>query len=44
MLKVWTHGHWAAEQEIDTASKDELVVKVAAPHSKSEDKEGKEGE
>ena len=44
VLKVWTHGHWAAEQEIDTASKDELVVKVAAPHSKSEDKEGKEGE
>jgi hypothetical protein len=43
VLKVWTRGRWAAEQEIDTASKDELVVKVAAPHSK-EDKEAKEAE
>lgn len=39
-LKVWTRGRWAAEQEIDTASKEELTVKVAAPHSK--DDQGKD--
>ena len=31
---------WAAEQEIDTSSKEELVIKVASPH----DKEAKEAE
>ena len=38
ILKVWTRGRWAAEQEIDTATegqgKDELIVKVASPHDK----------
>jgi hypothetical protein len=37
-LKVWTRGKWAVEQEIDTGSKEELVVKVAPP----QDKEPKE--
>jgi hypothetical protein len=41
VLKVWTRGRWAAEQEIDTSSKEELVVKVAAPHVK-EDKESRD--
>ncbi|HVV48481.1 MAG TPA: hypothetical protein VHO06_02380 [Polyangia bacterium] len=35
-LKVWTRGRWAAEQEVDTGSKDELVVNVAAPGAKDE--------
>jgi hypothetical protein len=39
-LKVWTRGRWAAEQEIDTSSKEELIIKVASPH----DKEPKEAE
>jgi hypothetical protein len=39
-LKVWTRGRWAAEQEIDTTSKEELTIKVASPH----DKEAKEAE
>jgi hypothetical protein len=30
-LKVWTHGKWAAQEEIDTASKQDLTVKVASP-------------
>jgi hypothetical protein len=33
-LKVWTRGRWAAEQEIDTGSKEELTVKVASPQDK----------
>ena len=33
-LKVWTRGKWAAEQEIDTGSKEELTVKVASPQDK----------
>jgi hypothetical protein len=39
ILKVWTRGRWAAEQEIDTASKEEVTVKVAAPHDKDAAKE-----
>jgi hypothetical protein len=33
-LKVWTRGGWAASQEIDTASKEDLTIRVAAPHEK----------
>jgi hypothetical protein len=33
-LKVWTRGGWAASQEIDTASKEDLTVRVASPHEK----------
>ena len=36
-LKVWTRGKWAAEQEVDTGSKEELTVKVAAPGQKKEE-------
>lgn len=39
-LKVWTRGKWAAEEEVDTSSKEELIVKVAAPGQK--EKEEKE--
>lgn len=35
-LKVWARGKWSAEQEVDTSSKDELTVKVAAPGQKHE--------
>ncbi len=35
-LRVWARGKWAAEQEVDTGSKEELVVKVAAPGAKDE--------
>jgi hypothetical protein len=38
-LKVWTRGKWAATQQIDTASKDELNIKVAAPGAESPAKE-----
>lgn len=41
-LKVWTRGRWAAEQEIDTASKEDLTIKVAPPQD--HDKEAKEAE
>jgi hypothetical protein len=41
-LKVWTRGKWAAEQEVDTSSKEELIVKVAAPGQKVEEKEAVE--
>ncbi len=42
-LKVWTRGKWAAEQEVDTSSKEELIVKVAAPGQKEkEEREEKE--
>jgi hypothetical protein len=41
-LKVWTRGKWAAEQEVDTSSKEELIVKVAAPGQKVEEKEAAE--
>jgi hypothetical protein len=39
-LKVWSRGKWAAEQDVETGtqSKEELVVKVAAPGAK-DDKE-----
>jgi hypothetical protein len=30
-LKVWTRGKWAYKEEIDTAKKDDLNIKVAAP-------------
>jgi hypothetical protein len=30
-LKVWTRGKWAYEQEIDTAKKEDLTIKVADP-------------
>jgi hypothetical protein len=33
-LKVWTRGKWAAEQEIDTGSKEEVTVKVGAAAEK----------
>src|SRR4051812_30671268 len=33
-LRVWTRGAWASEQEIETAKKDELNIKVAAPNEK----------
>jgi hypothetical protein len=29
-LKVWARGKWAAQQEVDTGSKEELTVKVGA--------------
>jgi hypothetical protein len=35
-LKVWARGKWAAEQEVDTGSKEELTVKVASPGEKKE--------
>jgi hypothetical protein len=34
LLKVWTRGAWATEQEIDASKKDELIIKVAAPNDK----------
>src|SRR5450755_3742434 len=36
-LKVWTRGKWASEQEIDTGSKEELVVKVSSAHDKEKE-------
>jgi hypothetical protein len=48
-LKVWTRGHWAAEQEVDTATavKDELTVRVTAAkenqETKDDSKDAKEG-
>jgi hypothetical protein len=41
-LKVWARGKWAAEQEVDTNSKDELVVKIAAPGAQDEKEKEKE--
>jgi len=35
-IKVWTRGKWAAEQDVDTSSKEELVVRVAAPGAKDD--------
>lgn len=37
-LKVWSRGKWAAEQDVETGSKEDLVVRVAAPGAK-DDKE-----
>jgi hypothetical protein len=34
ILKVWTRGKWAHEEEIDTSKKDALSIKVSAPKSK----------
>jgi hypothetical protein len=36
-LKVWTRGKWASEQEIDTGSKEDLVVKVTSEHDKEKE-------
>jgi hypothetical protein len=36
-LKVWARGRWATEQEVDTGSKDELIVKVASPGEKEKE-------
>ena len=36
-LKVWTRGKWASEQEIDTGSKEELIVKVSSAHDKEKE-------
>jgi hypothetical protein len=36
-LKVWARGKWAAEQEVDTGSKEELVIKVSAPGEKEKE-------
>lgn len=33
-LKVWARGKWAAQQEVDTGSKEELTVKVGASGEK----------
>ena len=38
-LKVWARGRWAAEQEVEAGSKEELIVKVAAPGQKGAEKE-----
>ena len=34
ILKVWTRGKWAHEEEIDTSKKEALSIKVSAPKSK----------
>ena len=34
ILKVWTRGRWAFQQEIDTAKKEPLSIKVTAPKGK----------
>jgi hypothetical protein len=36
-LKVWTRGKWASEEEIDTASKDELTVRVTSAREKEKE-------
>ena len=36
-LKVWTRGKWASEQEIDTGSKEELVVRVTSARDKEKE-------
>jgi hypothetical protein len=36
-LKVWTRGKWASEQEIDTGSKEELIVKVSSARDKEKE-------
>jgi hypothetical protein len=38
-LKVWARGRWAAEEEVEAGSKEELIVKVAAPGQKEAEKE-----
>ena len=38
-LKVWARGRWAAEQDVEGGSKDEVIVKVAAPGQKGAEKE-----
>ncbi|HSY42094.1 MAG TPA: hypothetical protein VLA79_21310, partial [Polyangia bacterium] len=38
-LKVWARGRWAAEQEVDSGAKEEVIVKVAAPGQKEAEKE-----
>jgi hypothetical protein len=39
-LKVWTRGRWAGEQEVDTAAKEDITVRVTSPSDK--DKEAAE--
>jgi hypothetical protein len=39
ILKVWTRGKWAYEEEIDTSKKEDLSIKVSAPKDKEETKE-----
>jgi plastocyanin len=39
ILKVWTRGRWAHEQEIDTTRKDALSIKVSAPKGSKETKD-----
>ena len=39
-LKVWARGKWAAEQEVETGSKEELTVKVGAPGRRGEEEGG----
>jgi hypothetical protein len=42
-LKVWTRGRWAHEEEIDTAKKEALSIKVSAPKGKeTKDKDSAE--
>jgi hypothetical protein len=41
-LKVWTRGKWAATQQIDTTSKDELTIKVVPASADSQAKEAAE--
>ena len=38
-LRVWTHGRWATEEEIDASKKDDLTIKVAAPTEQAQGKE-----
>jgi hypothetical protein len=38
-LKVWARGRWAAEQDVEAGSKEDLIVKVAAPGQKEAEKE-----
>lgn len=43
-LKVWTRGKWAAQEEVDTAKKDDLAIKVMPPNEQggARDKEAAE--
>jgi plastocyanin len=43
ILKVWTRGKWAYEEEIDTSKKEDLSIKVVAPKDReTKDKEAAE--
>ena len=41
-LRVWARGKWAAEQEVDSGAKEEVVVKIAAPGTQDEKEKEKE--